>query len=302
MTDMTMTDMTITAIRTAMLRVPWPADALAQGPRVRRRPQHSGARRRDPRRHRRHGLSAAVPAGMRTHRGLSRGSHDPARDRQGRQRRRGDLAGPVALERHLWPRRHRHHGDVGCSTSRCGTRSASAPTCRCTGCGDIIARQLPAYGSGCFRGSGGDGMIAKALHYKERGYKAIKMQVAHTADLATDLDNVRRMREALGPGHRHHDRRQYGLDRRRRHSDGPKIPGLRRLLARGAGGAGRFCRLSAHRRGARSAHRRRRDPFHPFRPQAVLRKSAVADPAARSDARRARPNCARSRPSPTPGA
>src|ERR1700683_670036 len=60
--------------------------------------------------------------------------------------------------------------------------------------------QLPAYGSGCFRGSGGDGMIKKALHYKERGYKAIKMQVAHTADLATDLDNVRRMREAVGPG------------------------------------------------------------------------------------------------------
>ena len=59
--------------------------------------------------------------------------------------------------------------------------------------------QLPAYGSGCFRGSGGDGMIAKALHYKERGYKAIKMQVAHIADLHTDLDNVRRMREAVGP-------------------------------------------------------------------------------------------------------
>ena len=58
--------------------------------------------------------------------------------------------------------------------------------------------QLPAYGSGCFRGSGGDGMIAKALHYKERGYKAIKMQVAHVADLRTDLDNVKRMREALG--------------------------------------------------------------------------------------------------------
>jgi len=58
--------------------------------------------------------------------------------------------------------------------------------------------EVPAYGSGCFRGSGGDGMIAKALHYKELGYKAIKMQVAHSADLATDLDNVRRMREALG--------------------------------------------------------------------------------------------------------
>ncbi len=59
--------------------------------------------------------------------------------------------------------------------------------------------ELPAYGSGCFRGSGGDGMIEKALHYKSRGYTAIKMQVAHGASLATDLDNVRRMREALGP-------------------------------------------------------------------------------------------------------
>jgi L-alanine-DL-glutamate epimerase-like enolase superfamily enzyme len=59
--------------------------------------------------------------------------------------------------------------------------------------------QIPAYGSGCFRGSGGDGMIAKALHYKAQGFKAIKMQVAHVHDLKTDLDNVRRMREALGP-------------------------------------------------------------------------------------------------------
>ncbi len=59
---------------------------------------------------------------------------------------------------------------------------------------------IPVYGSGCFRGSGGDGMIAKALHYKQQGYKAIKMQMAHTDDLARDVDNVRRMREALGPG------------------------------------------------------------------------------------------------------
>jgi L-alanine-DL-glutamate epimerase-like enolase superfamily enzyme len=58
---------------------------------------------------------------------------------------------------------------------------------------------LPVYGSGCFRGTGGDGMIAKALHYVEQGYKAIKMQVAHTQDLRGDLDNVRRMREAVGP-------------------------------------------------------------------------------------------------------
>jgi hypothetical protein len=55
------------------------------------------------------------------------------------------------------------------------------------------------YGSGCFRGSGGDGMIAKALHYKSQGYKAIKMQMAHTNNLRGDVDNVKRMREALGP-------------------------------------------------------------------------------------------------------
>jgi L-alanine-DL-glutamate epimerase-like enolase superfamily enzyme len=59
--------------------------------------------------------------------------------------------------------------------------------------------QVPAYGSGCWRGSGGDGMIEKALDYVARGFKAIKMQVAHVHDLRTDLENVRRMREALGP-------------------------------------------------------------------------------------------------------
>jgi L-alanine-DL-glutamate epimerase-like enolase superfamily enzyme len=58
---------------------------------------------------------------------------------------------------------------------------------------------IPAYGSGCWRGSLGDGMIAKAQHYVAQGFKAIKMQVAHIGDLRTDADNVRRMREALGP-------------------------------------------------------------------------------------------------------
>ena len=51
--------------------------------------------------------------GMRIDRGLSRGMHHPARHRQGRQRRRGDLAGSVAGDHDLRPRRHRHHGDVG---------------------------------------------------------------------------------------------------------------------------------------------------------------------------------------------
>jgi L-alanine-DL-glutamate epimerase-like enolase superfamily enzyme len=62
-----------------------------------------------------------------------------------------------------------------------------------------VRATLPAYGSGCFRGSGGDGMIAKALHYKSQGYTAIKMQMAHSDSISRDIDNVRRMREALGP-------------------------------------------------------------------------------------------------------
>src|SRR5580698_9564415 len=62
-----------------------------------------------------------------------------------------------------------------------------------------VRSRIPIYGSGCFRGAGGDGMIEKALHYVKQGYKAIKMQVAHVATPAQDLDNVRRMREAVGP-------------------------------------------------------------------------------------------------------
>jgi len=59
--------------------------------------------------------------------------------------------------------------------------------------------RIPTYGSGCFRDLRGDGMIAKAQHFVAQGYKAIKMQVAHIGDWRTDVDNVRRMREALGP-------------------------------------------------------------------------------------------------------
>ena len=59
--------------------------------------------------------------------------------------------------------------------------------------------EIPIYGSGVFRQLGGDGMIEKAKYFVEKGFKAIKMQVAHIHDLKTDLSNVRRMREALGP-------------------------------------------------------------------------------------------------------
>ena len=113
-------------------------------------------------------------------------------------RGRGDLARPVDLYRHLRARRHCDHGAVAhrhraVGRARQARRPAAAPLW------GHVRSELPVYGSGCFRGSGGDGMIAKALHYKNQGFKAIKMQVAHTQDLKADLDNVRRMREAVGP-------------------------------------------------------------------------------------------------------
>jgi L-alanine-DL-glutamate epimerase-like enolase superfamily enzyme len=58
---------------------------------------------------------------------------------------------------------------------------------------------LPIYGSGCFRGSGRDGMIAKAEGYVDAGFRAIKMQVAHTFTPDQDIANVAAMREHLGP-------------------------------------------------------------------------------------------------------
>ncbi|MEM6661909.1 MAG: mandelate racemase/muconate lactonizing enzyme family protein [Pseudomonadota bacterium] len=54
------------------------------------------------------------------------------------------------------------------------------------------------YGSGCYRGLGQDGMIAKAHSYVDQGYRAIKMQVAHVFTPAEDIANVRAMRAALG--------------------------------------------------------------------------------------------------------
>ncbi|HEX7076392.1 MAG TPA: mandelate racemase/muconate lactonizing enzyme family protein [Hyphomicrobiaceae bacterium] len=58
---------------------------------------------------------------------------------------------------------------------------------------------VPAYGSGCWRGLGRDGMIARAKHFTGMGMQAIKMQVAHIRPWREDVANVRAMREALGP-------------------------------------------------------------------------------------------------------
>jgi hypothetical protein len=59
--------------------------------------------------------------------------------------------------------------------------------------------EVPAYGSGCWRGLGRDGMIAEAKKHLAKGMTALKMQVAHVRPWREDVRNVAAMREALGP-------------------------------------------------------------------------------------------------------
>lgn len=58
---------------------------------------------------------------------------------------------------------------------------------------------IPAYGSGCFRGSFGEGMAAKAQHFARQGFKAIKMQAAHVGDWRQDVRNLALVRDTVGP-------------------------------------------------------------------------------------------------------
>jgi L-alanine-DL-glutamate epimerase-like enolase superfamily enzyme len=59
--------------------------------------------------------------------------------------------------------------------------------------------EVPAYGSGVWRGLGRDGMIEKARRFTGMGMQAIKMQAAHIRPWREDVKNVFAMREALGP-------------------------------------------------------------------------------------------------------
>ena len=113
MTDMTMTDMTIKAIRTTMLQRAVAADAVAQGPCLRRRPQFLVLEVETKGGIVGMGYLFLFRPGIRTIAACLEETHHPARHRQGRERRRGDLAGSLASDHDLRPRRHRHHGDVG---------------------------------------------------------------------------------------------------------------------------------------------------------------------------------------------
>ncbi len=59
--------------------------------------------------------------------------------------------------------------------------------------------EFPAYGSGCWRGLGGEGMAEKARRFVAEGYGAVKMQVGHLWGDAADVENVARVRAAIGP-------------------------------------------------------------------------------------------------------
>jgi len=76
-------------------------------------------------------------------------------------------------------------------------RNAGLPLFRLWG-----GRSAPvaAYGSGCWRGLGGDGMVDKAKGYVARGFGAIKMQAGHLYDDRTDIAHVAAMRAAIGDG------------------------------------------------------------------------------------------------------
>lgn len=58
--------------------------------------------------------------------------------------------------------------------------------------------QVPAYGSGVWRGLGGEGMAEKARRFVERGYRAVKMQVGHIWSDEEDVANTRMVRDAVG--------------------------------------------------------------------------------------------------------
>ena len=194
----TMTDMTIKAVRTTIIRVPWPDTPWLKGHafgearnllvlEVETKGGIVGM-----------GYLFSFRPGLKTIVAALEETHPAARDRQGRHRGRRHLERTLeatvtynrggivtmamsALDIALWDA-------IG--------KRANMPLHRLWG---HVRSEMPVYGSGCFRGSGGDGMIAKALHYKSQGYKAIKMQMAHTNNLRGDVENVKRMREALGP-------------------------------------------------------------------------------------------------------
>ena len=161
--------MTIAAIRTTLLRVPWPQTPWLKGHafgdarnilvlEVETKGGIVGM-----------GYLFSFRPGLRTMATALRGDDHSARHRQGCDRGRG------ASGTDLWRATvtYNRGGIVTMAMSALDIalwdaigKRAGLPLHRLWG---HFRSRIPAYGSGCFRGSGGDGMIAKALHYKSSG-------------------------------------------------------------------------------------------------------------------------------------
>ena len=105
---------------------------------------------------------------------------------------------PVDHHHDLRPRRHRLHGDVGARHRAVGRgrQARDLPLHRLWG---HYRSKIPIYGSGCFRGAGGDGMIEKALTYVSRATRRSRCRSRMCTRWRRTSRTCARMREAVGP-------------------------------------------------------------------------------------------------------
>ena len=141
--------------------------------------------------------------------------------------------------------------------------------------------EVPAYGSGCWRGMGGRGHGGQGAPLRRRGIPGGQdAAVGHLWSEAEDVENVRMVREAVGPdvdvmvdvnmawtadqailmGRKFEPYEIYWLE------EPVKPGGLPRVLP--------------DRGGSRHPRRRRREPLHPLRPSPLLRAPRHPDPPA----------------------
>ena len=149
---------------------------------------------------------------------------DPARDRQGRDRRRGDLARPVGLHHDLWPRRHRLHGDVGARHCAVGRGRQAREPAAAPAVGPLPLED-PDLRLGLFPRRGRRRHDREGAHLREPGLQGD--QDAGRARAHARAGRRERAAHARGgrARHRHHDRRQHGLGRGDRDRDGAQVRG-----------------------------------------------------------------------------
>ena len=162
--------------------------------------------------------------------------------------------------------------------------------------------EIPAYGSGVFRGLGRDGMIARAKEFTAQGLTAIKMQVAHIRPWREDVENVKAMREAMGGGVEIMIDVNMGWDADTAIQAGHRIDEFdpywleEPVVAEDFAGYRRIAAALKTRIVGGESH------LWPERPQAVLRASRARRSCSPTRCAAATASCARSRRRPSPGA